>query len=311
MKRATLFGTWFQLLLCGLLQIAICHNAFTQTGTSSVGGTVSDPQGKVVVGATVKLVSVGTGTSRTQTTAENGVFTFDLIAPGDYRLEIEAAGFKRAVVPDVRALVAKPTEVNVALEIGNVAESVTISATGSEELLNTRDATIGNNFVSQQILQLPLESRNVVELLSLQPGVTPSGYVTGSRADQANVTLDGVDVNEQQTGLDIIADLAFNEQQAFASVLRSTPDSIQEFRVTTTNPNANQGRSSGGQVSLVTKSGTNEFHGSLYEVHRNTVTSANDFFNNRSGIPRATLLRNVFGGSIGGPHQKEPRPLLL
>jgi len=304
MKRARFFGSWFHLLLCGLLQITICHNAFAQ-GTSSVGGTVSDPQGNVVAGATVKLVSVGTGTSRTQTTSDNGVFTFDLIAPGDYRLEVEATGFKRAVVPDVRALVAKQSEVNVAMEIGDVAETITITASAGDELLNTRDATIGNNFVAQQIQQLPLESRNVVELLSLQPGVTPSGYVTGSRADQANVTLDGVDVNEQQTGLDIVADLAFNEQQAFASVLRSTPDSIQEFRVTTTNPNANQGRSSGGQVSLITKSGTNDFHGSLYEVHRNTVTSANDFFNNRSGIPRATLLRNVFGGSIGGPIKKD------
>ncbi|MEJ7711782.1 MAG: hypothetical protein WKF84_18425 [Pyrinomonadaceae bacterium] len=163
------------------------------------------------------------------------------------------------------------------LEIGTVAEIVTVSSGTGEVLLNTQDASLGNNFESQQITQLPLESRNVVQLLSLQPGVTPDGYVTGSRADQANITLDGVDVNEQQRGIDPLND------EAFASVLRVTPDSIQEFRVTTTNANATQGRSSGAQVALITKSGTNEFHGSLYEFHRNTVTSANDFFNNRAG----------------------------
>ncbi|MGH9959548.1 MAG: carboxypeptidase regulatory-like domain-containing protein, partial [Pyrinomonadaceae bacterium] len=256
MKRAKFVRHCVQLLLCGVLPVLIFSVVSAQTGTSNVSGTVSDAQGNVVSGASVKLISVGTNATRNQATNENGVYNFDLIPPGEYRLEIEAAGFKKAVVPDVRALVAKGTELNVTLEVGNIAESVTVSASSAEELLNVRDATIGNNFVSQQILQLPLESRNVVELLSLQPGVTPSGYVTGSRADQANVTLDGVDVNEQQTGLDIVADLAFNEQQAFASVLRSTPDSIQEFRVTTTTPNATQGRSSGGQVSLITKSGT-------------------------------------------------------
>ncbi len=279
--------------------------AAAQTGTSTVTGKVTDPQGNLVSGATVTLISTSTRATRTQTTNESGTYTFDLIAPGEYRIEVEASGFKKAVVTQVRALVARSTDADVQLQIGDVAESVTISAATGEMLINNQDATLGNNFVSQQILQLPLESRNVVELLSLQPGVTPSGYVTGSRADQANVTLDGVDVNEQQTGLDVIADLAFNREEAFASVLRSTPDSIQEFRVTTANPNAAQGRSSGGQVSLITKSGTNDFRGSLYWTHRNTVTSANDFFNNRSGIPRATLLRNVFGGSLGGPIRKD------
>ncbi|HUE80580.1 MAG TPA: TonB-dependent receptor [Pyrinomonadaceae bacterium] len=294
-----------QLVFVLALSLFVGAHAAAQTGTSTVTGTVTDPQGNVIAGASVTLISTGTNATRTQVTNEAGVYTFDLISPGEYRVEVEGSGFKKAVMTQVRALVAKPTEVNVELQIGDVTESVTISAATGEMLINTQDATLGNNFVSQQILQLPLESRNVVELLSLQPGVTPSGYVTGSRADQANVTLDGVDVNEQQTGLDVIADLAFNREEAFASVLRSTPDSIQEFRVTTANPNATQGRSSGGQVSLITKSGTNEFSGSLYHVHRNTVTSANDFFNNRSGIPRATLLRNVFGGSLGGPVKKD------
>ena len=306
MKRQNFLGAGVALILNALLIVVACSiTVFAQQGTSTIRGTVKDPQDNVVPGATVTLTNAEKSFSRTQTTNQSGGYAFSSVPPGTYRVDVEGAGFKKTTVADVRALVDTPVDLDVALEVGAVTETVTVTSAGSEALINTQDATIGNTFVSQQILQLPLESRNVVELLSLQPGVTPSGYVTGSRADQANVTLDGVDVNEQQTGLDIIADLAFDRDEAFASVLRSTPDSIQEFRVTTTNANATQGRSSGGQVSLITKSGTNEFRGSLYEVHRNTVTSANDFFNNRSGVGRATLLRNVFGGSIGGPIIKD------
>jgi hypothetical protein len=176
---------------------------------------------------------------------------------------------------------------------------------------------------------LPLNARNVIGLLSLQPGVTRTGEVNGTRRDQSNILLDGIDNNEQQSGLDIVSSLTTQVPgyagDAFGSVLRVTPDSVQEFRVTTSNPNADQGRSSGAQVSLVTKSGTNEFHGALYEYHRNTVTTANDFFNNSIGRytqgvpeyedivnqgqanfgelkePRPKLIRNIFGGSLGGP----------
>lgn len=277
-----------------------------QTGTSSVRGSVLDQEGKAVAGATVTLKNIETNAVRTTTSKENGGYTFDLIQPGTYRLEVEASGFKKGVIDDVRALVDKPTTIDAQLTVGAISESVSVSAGSTDVLLNKQDATIGNNFQNAQITQLPLESRNVVALLSLQPGVTPTGYVTGSRSDQANVTLDGIDVNEQQTGLDNLTD------EAFSSVLRVTPDSVQEFRVTTTNPNATQGRSSGAQVSLITKGGTNEFHGSLYEFHRNTATTANDFFNNRTidpdtgqSIPRPKLIRNVFGGSLGGPIKKD------
>ncbi|MEJ7615730.1 MAG: carboxypeptidase-like regulatory domain-containing protein [Pyrinomonadaceae bacterium] len=226
-------------LAAAVLTSLLSPSTMAQTATSSVRGTLTDAQGAAVAGASITLTSTETNAVRTQTTNENGTFAFDLISPGAYRLEAEGSGFKKAVITDVRALVAKPTEVNVQLEIGTVAESVTVSSGTGEVLLNTQDASLGNNFESQQITQLPLESRNVVQLLSLQPGVTPDGYVTGSRADQANITLDGVDVNEQQRGIDPLND------EAFASVLRVTPDSIQEFRVTTTNANATQGRSSG------------------------------------------------------------------
>ena len=305
MKRQSLLRSRTGLVLQMIFILVCCATARAQSGTSTVNGTVSDQQGNLVGGAAVTLINSENRSKRTQNTSEAGTFTFNLIPPGAYTIEVEAKGFKKAVITEVIALVAKPTEANVSLEIGNVAETVTVSSGAGEILLNTQDAALGNNFNSQQITQLPLESRNVVELLSLQAGVTQEGYVTGSRADQANVTLDGVDVNEQQTGLDVVQDIAFDEVQAFSSVLRVTAESVQEFRVVTSNPNAAQGRSSGGQVSLVTKSGTNDFRGSLYWAHRNTVTSANDFFNNLNGTERPTLLRNVYGGSIGGPVKKD------
>jgi hypothetical protein len=292
--------------------------ALAQSGRSTVRGTVRDQQGNVVTGATVTLTDAGRNFTRSQTTNDEGGYTFTAVPPGTYRVEVEATGFKKAAVAEVQALVDTPVEVDVPLEAGLSTETVTV--TGSIEApLNTTDGTIGTAFESRRIMQLPLNARNVIGLLSLQPGVTRDGYVSGARADQANVTLDGVDVNEQQRGLDVVTD------EAFASVLRSTPDSLQEFRVTTTNANADQGRSSGAQVSLVTKSGTNSLHGSLYEYHRNTVTTANDFFNNAAGsygpddvpvqrgvarvgdprAPRPQLLRNVFGGSLGGPIKKD------
>ena len=190
--------------------------------------------------------------------------------------------------------------------VATLTRSITVSATAPQ--LNTTDASVGNAFGTKPIRQLPLNARNPAGLLSLQAGVTfltadpldsklsgdiRNGTVNGAQSDQSNVTLDGVDVNDQ------------NGRLPFTSVLRNTLDSIQEFRVVTTTANANQGRSSGAQVSLVTKSGTNEVHGSLYEFHRNTITAANDFFNNRAGVDRPKLIRNVFGGSVGGPVVKD------
>jgi Carboxypeptidase regulatory-like domain len=304
-KRIRSLRTFSKAALTMLLMLLMLQSSVpAQTGSSSLRGIVLDPQGQAVAGANITLTHVETNATRKQTTNEKGNYSFDLLTPGNYRLEVEATGFKKAVVSNIRALVDKPTTTDVQMEVGALTESVSVSAGASEVLLNKQDATIGNTFSSQQITQLPIESRNVVALLSLQPGVTPDGYVAGSRADQANVTLDGVDVNEQQSGLNNIA-LEQDVQEAFASVLRVTPDSIEEFRVTTTNPNAAQGRSSGAQVSLVTKSGTNQFHGSVYEFHRNTVTSANDFFNNQNGLPTPKLLRNLFGFSVGGPIKKD------
>jgi len=292
--------------------------AFAQTGSSSLRGTVTDAQGRAVAGANVTLTNQEKNFTRTQTTNDDGLYVFISIPPGTYRLEIQAAGFKKAQAAEVQAQIDTPGTFNVQLEVGNIAETVSVIA-GADAPINTSDATIGNTFESRRITELPLNANNVVGLLSLQPGVTRTGFVNGGRSDQANITLDGVDVNEQQNGLDVVTN------QAFSSVLRVLREATQEFRVVTTNPNADTGRSSGAQVSLATKSGTNDFHGSLFQFHRNTVTSANDFFNNKAGrfqpndpqvlsgtatageprLPRPQLLRNFFGGSVGGPIKQD------
>ncbi|HEU4507236.1 MAG TPA: carboxypeptidase-like regulatory domain-containing protein [Pyrinomonadaceae bacterium] len=281
-----------------LLLMLVAVSGHAQSGSSTVQGTVKDPQGNLVSGATVTLTDPAKNFTRTQQTNADGAYIFTAIPPGTYRLEISAPGFKTASASGLVALVDTPTVRDVQLEIGAVSETVDVTS-GAEAAINTNDATIGNSFERKRIVELPLNANNVVGLLSLQPGVTRSGFVNGGRADQSNITLDGVDVNEQQDGLDVITD------EAFASVLRVTRDSLQEFRVTTTNPNAEQGRSSGAQVSLVTRSGSNDWHGSLFEIHRNTVTTANDFFNNAAGVERPQLLRNIFGGSVGGPIKKD------
>jgi len=272
-----------------------------------VRGTVRDPQGNVVAGATVTLTNIGTTTSRTATSTDAGTFAFEQVPPGDYKLEIEAKGFKKALVTDVHAAVAAPTAVDVSLEVGNVTETVTIAAGSAELLINREDATLGNNFVNKQITQLPLEARNVPNLLTLQAATTRDGSVAGARADQSNITLDGVDINEAQTNqiLNPNADpangsSALNLQPDRSTVIRLNSEFIEEFRVTTTNPNATQGRSAGAQVALVSKSGTNDWHGALFEFYRTKAFSANDFFNNKAGVPKPALIRHTFGGALGG-----------
>ena len=203
-----------------------------------------------------------------------------------------------------------PATVNVTLEVGSTTETVEVSAIG--QTLNTTDASLGVAFGENQVKQLPLESRNVGDLLSLQAGVvytgdnpaidtntdTRSGAVNGARSDQSNVTLDGIPVNPKGG-------------YAFQSVLPVTLDSVEEFRVTTSNAEADEGSAGGAQVALVTKSGTNNFHGSAYEYNRNSFASANDYFLKyselSSGEPNKPqfLNRNIFGGSIGGPIKKD------
>ena len=183
-----------------LTMLLFAISLWSQTGTSTVRGTITDPQGRVVPNANVTLTNVETNAVRTTKSTDTGSYVFDLITPANYRLQVEATGFKKKVVDKVQALIGKPTQTDVQLDVGAVAEIVEVQGTSQEVLMNTSDATLGNNFISEQITQLPLEARNLVDLLSLQPGSTREGYVTGARADQSNVTLDGVDINNAQTG---------------------------------------------------------------------------------------------------------------
>lgn len=306
-------------LTSALMIVLFTASAWAQVGTSTITGSITDPQGRAVAGATVKLTGAQGGSGRSAVSNDSGVYSFPSTAPGIYKIEVEMTGFKKATVANFKASVDSSSTINVVLEIGQVTETVMVDAGGLESIVNVGDASLGNTFVSRQIEQLPLQGRNVASLLSLQAGVTPDGSVAGGRRDQANITLDGIDVNNQQQGVDA------QTGEAFASVIRVNPDSIDEFRVTTSNPDASKGRSSGAQVSLITKSGSNKFRGALYEYHRNTSTSANDWFNNAAGsftatdpsviaglakagdprIPRPKLIRNLFGGRLGGPIVKD------
>src|SRR5246500_877129 len=291
--------------------LALGCAAFPQASSTSLQGTVTDPTGSAIAGATVALSNTESTTERSVTTGAQGDFRILSVPPGTYTLTVTAPGFARYVQSGLQLLVNTPATANVQLKVGSVTENVNV--TSEAPALNLVDASIGNSFNENQIRQIPLEGRNVPDLLSLQAGVaytgnradidknqdSRNGAVNGARSDQSNITLDGVDVNDQSSGY------------AFTSVLPTTLDSVQEFRVTTSNYNADQGNGSGAQVALITKSGTNQLHGSLYEYHRNTVTSANDWFVKaaqvRSGQPNVPnkLIRNIFGGSLGGPMKKD------
>jgi len=306
MKAFRSLGLVFAVFI-GLLAGAAA--AWGQSGTTSLRGTISDKTGAVIVGAKVTLANPAQAFQRESLTGESGQYEFQAVPPGTYALTVEMAGFRKAEQKSLQLLVNTPATVNVTLEIGSASELVEVSA--QAVAVNTSDASLGIAFNENQVKQLPMEGRNVPDLLSLQAGVvytgnradtseqdTRSGAVNGARSDQSNITLDGVDVNT-------------SGGYAFKAVLPVTLDSVQEFRVTTTNYNADQGRSSGAQVSLVTKSGTNHFHGSAYEYHRNTATSANDYFIKssqlQSGEPNKPpkLIRNIFGASVGGPLAKD------
>jgi len=305
------FSTKRNLLIFNLAFLLVVAGAFGQTGTTSLRGTVLDKTGAGVTDAKVALDNLAQAFHREVQSGGTGEYEFAGLPPGTYVLTIEKTGFRKYEQRNLQLLVNQPVTVNPALELGTTSQVVEVSATAAA--LNTADASLGSAFGENQVKQLPLEGRNIPDLLTLQAGVTytgnrsdvnrdvdtRSGAVNGARSDQSNLTLDGVDVNDQVNG------------SAFTSVLPVTLDSIQEFRVTTSNANADQGRSSGAQVSLITKSGTNNFHGSLYEYHRNTATSANDYFVKiselQSGEPNVPpkLLRNIFGGSLGGPILKD------
>jgi hypothetical protein len=292
------------------LVIGFCGPACPQASLTSLRGAVTDPSGAVIPGATVSIVNKATSVTLTQIAGGSGEYQFQQIPPGTYVITANGSGFSpQSKQADL--LVNQPATINFKLTIQSA--TVVVDVSSEADTLNRTDASIGNSVNNATIQALPMEGRNVTDLLSLQPGVlylgqqtteqqdqdSRSGSVAGARSDQTNVTLDGLDDNDQQNGY------------AFTGVLRSTLDSTEEFRVTTTSSNADAGRSSGAQVNLVTKSGINKFHGAAYEYNRNSLGYANDWFNKQgelqSGLPNqpGKLIRNTFGGTLGGPIKKD------
>lgn len=275
-------------------------SVFAQSGTSSLSGSVADRNGAAVPGATVTLTNPSTGFNRSVTTSSDGNFNFPAVPAGTYKLEVKAANFKSVVNNTLKLQVDLPVELKLSLDPGDVGAVVDVTGDSIDAIVNNQDATTGLNFNARQIVELPTDLRRVADLLTLQPAVTREGYVAGGRSDQANITLDGIDINDQQTG-----GRGGQFQTSQDTVLRATSESVEEFRITTSNPNASQGRSSGAQISLITRRGTNDFSGAVFFFRRPTKGSANDFFNNLAGVERPSLARNVFGGRIGGPIVKD------
>jgi len=306
LKRPAMRATRKVIVLFCSLILFDASLAWSQA-TTSLSGRVTDSSGARLVGAIVTLTSNETGAVRRDITNQSGEYQFAQLAPGHYLVVIEVSGFSPWHHSLIELLVDQPATVNAVLSLASVSTQTIVSAS-LEPILNTTDATIGNAFTARQIEDLPSEARSTPTLLSLQPGVTylgpgngnsvndaRTGATDGGRPDQANITLDGIDVNDINNGF------------AFTSVLRVSPDSVAEFRVITSNPNADQGRSSGAQVALVTKSGTNALHGALYEYNRSNLLEANDFFNQQlersQDLPNRPLqlVYNVFGVAAGGP----------
>jgi len=281
--------------LVGVGVLCLCASASLFAQTASISGVVTDPSGAVIPKALVNVTSTQTGAKRSDVSDAQGRYTIPQLPPGTYTLNGQAAGFNEVNIQQIELLVNTPATVNVRFDkVGSTSTAVMVEAAAQQ--LNTTDSSLGNVITSQAIVELPSFARNVANLLTFQPGVAyfggtddRNGSVNGGRSDQSNITLDGADVNSQA------------DRAAFTTVLRVTPDSVEEFRTTTSNGGADTGRGSGADITLVTRSGTNALHGSLYEYRRGTETAANSFFNNRNGVQRAPLLINLFGASAGGP----------
>ena len=301
-------------LLIVAFAVGAAGRASAQTGTASVYGEILDPQRQPVPGVTVTVTNVQTGAVQRTVSDERGTYRAVALQPGTYTIRAELTGFRTSVAENVQLAVDTTVRQNLSLEIGGLTETVSVLAETTQ--INTTDASVGNAFSREQIRRLPIEAQNVVQLLSLQPGavfvpkmpVSPGqgvtggdeedpryGAVAGARTDQQNVTLDGIDANDAQN------------QTAYTSAIRITQEALQEFRVSTTNYNADAGRSSGPQVSLITRSGGNQFDGSAYWTFRRTATSSNEYFLKLSQLsagqpnkpPR--LDKDIVGGSLGGP----------
>ena len=280
-------------LLC-LLSSAL----FGQGTTSRLVGVVTDSSGAAMANATVKLTNEGTRAVFSTTTGSGGSYTFEAVQPGKYEVTVEAPGFRKSSSKGNAVTIGQPATVNIKLEVGNLTEVVEV--TGAAQTVQTSSsANIGNVIEQRTITDLPIvgtRGRNPIGMVDLQPGVIDTQAISGGAVvvfgarDRAwNITLDGIDNNESSTGGSNFAPL------------RTNPDSLTEFRVITSNPSAEYGRSSGAQVAMITRSGTNQLHGSLFEFYRTPRFNANNWENNFNSMAKSQFVQNIFGGAVGGP----------
>ena len=281
--------------------------AGAQAVSGTILGFVQDSTGAVVPGATVTLVNTGTGFSRSVVTDASGEYTAPLIPTGTYTVTAELTGFKKVSKTNVQLGVDQKVRMDLALEIGAMTEVVEIQA--ETPLLQTASSELGATIVEEQIRTLPLNGRNFVSLTRTVPGILrgqPGGNIDGAgslawrasasfsangqRTRDNNYMLDGVDNNETWLQTVVI----------FPSV-----DALQEFKLQTSTYSAEFGRSLGGVVNLQLKSGTNDYHGSVFAFNRNDAFDANNWFNNRAGRKKADLSQNQFGATFGGPIIKD------
>ncbi len=283
-----------RLTLGVILSIA---SLFAQGTTSRVIGTVLDSSGAPVANASVDLVNQDTQTRFHTLTSDNGTYVFDSVQVGRYAVEVSAQGFKKFESRDNSLNIGAPMTVNATLEIGAVSESIQVSGT-AEQVQTSTSGNIGNVLTGRSIRELPIvgtRGRNPLDLLLIQPGVVSGSnsgggiHVNGARDRSWNYTVDGIDSNETSAG------------GANLSPVRVNPDSLAEFRVITSNATAEYGRNSGGQVTMITRSGTNEVHGEGFWLYRTPRLNANDYGFNLNGQGKAQFVQHIYGGSIGGP----------
>ncbi|CAN5756041.1 hypothetical protein BH24ACI3_BH24ACI3_07030 [soil metagenome] len=279
------------------IMLSVSIVAIAQGTTSRLTGVVSDSSGSAVPGAVVTLTNEGTNATLTTTTSNNGGYVFDLILPGSYTVTVEREGFKKHISSKNTVLINQPATVNVGLEVGEVSAIVSVEGT-AEQVQTSTSGNVGSTIEQRTLESLPivgLRGRNPLDLLNYQPGVVVGAnigggvHVNGSRDRAFNFTLDGIDINESTAG------------GSNFTPLRPNPDSIQEFQIVTSNATAELGRSSGAQVTLVTKSGTNRYSGNLFEYYQTPGLNANQFESNLLGIARPQFVQHIYGGSFGGP----------
>ena len=292
-----------QCLLLLLLVTLSALTALAQGGSNgSIAGSVVDPKGAVVPGATVVIKSAATGQENTTQTSSEGTFNVPALTAGVYTATITAAGFKQAVVTEIKVDVGKPSSINVELEVGSANETVTV--VGGGELLQTQSATIGTTLTGRQITDLPTASRDALDLVLALPGTTTVGRprqssVNGLPKGALNISIDGVNVQDN----------LLKSNDGFFTYIRPRTDAISEVTVSTTTPGSESSSEGAVQIKFVTQGGSNDYHGGLYWYHRNPALNANYWFSNRDNAPdfvthkapQARILLNQPGGKVGGP----------